>query len=194
MTLKVPTNASLYVSLLALIVSVISATFSGSTVYFNFLSAPTITTNIGSVVLLNQKPYVGVSMTLRNTGAKQAAVTNGTLKFDNWQLGLVMESIEPDSWTLGETPTEIPAKLSFFRPIVLGKDETANTTVWFEADTGGTKIFTNNRHALTLNLFNGVATEPVSTTQFSIELSADNVTSIYTNTFASLPVNVRYSP
>lgn len=102
-----------WISLAGVAVSVLSATFSGFTLYFNFLADPDVTAEVGQVVLLNRKPFVGLNVTLRNSGAEQAVVNRGTLMFNTTELKLVMESIEPATWTYGNPSNDTPAKFTF---------------------------------------------------------------------------------
>jgi hypothetical protein len=184
-----------FITLAALIVSSISATFTGCTLYFNFLANANVTIAIGEVAQLNQKPFVGLIVTLRNSGAHQAVITRGTLTFDNLELKLIMQSVEPATWTYAEPPNNTPAKFAFFTPIVLGKDESAEATLWFEADTGGTRPFTDRQHTLTVRLFGSDGAEPVATQQFLITLNATDVSNIYSDALKrdTLPVNITYS-
>jgi hypothetical protein len=178
------------ISVISAIISLASASFSGCTLYFNFLSKPSVTAAVSDVVFLNKKPFIGLTVTLRNSGATEAIVTRGTLLYDQKQFNLLMEATERDAVSYGASSTETAAKYSYFSPIILGKDESKSIDVLFEADAGGVKIFNEAVHTFTLSMFNGANAKPVAQETFKVALSADDASKIYQFPQASLPVHV----
>jgi hypothetical protein len=178
------------VSVIALVASFASAAFSGCTLYFNFLSAPTVTAAVADVIFLNSKPFIGMNVTLRNSGATEAVITRGTLLYDQKEFNLLMEATERDLVSYGPTASETPAKYAYFSPIILGKDESKSIDVLFEADAAGAKIFNEAVHTFTLRMFNGARKEPVAQQAFNVTLTADHSSKIYQFPKASLPVHV----
>jgi hypothetical protein len=162
--------------------------------YFDSLSAANVRAAVGQVVQLNRKPYIGLNVTLRNSGASQAVIDRGTLTFGSTVLKLVMESVAPAKWVYGDASKNSAPEFTFFAPIIIGKDETRQASLWFEVDTGGAKLFTDSTHSLTLRLYGDEAAEPVATRQFSLTVTATDVSNIYADgrELDTLPVYISH--
>ena len=172
----------------------LTITFEGCNLYFANLGPAQITVAVGSVAELHPKPYIGLNVSARNSGASEGDITRGTLIYDGKELKLVMQAIERATWTYTDPPTEQPPRFALFAPIVLGKDETSMASLWFELNTNSPLFDTPGRRTLTLNLYGQNLASPAATTTFYINLTKANIDDIYdpNRKTATLPVPVIY--
>lgn len=154
---------------------------------------PTLTIALGRDVFLAAKPYVGVMVSVNNSGAQTGVVARGSMLFDAHTLELVMMSPQTESWTYGPKRDEIPMRFSYFAPIMIGKAASISSVLWFQRDMGSTRLFTAGRHVLELRLYSDVGAESVAEKRFEISLTDHDVAFLYRkgNEATQLPVVAR---
>lgn len=180
--------------ILSVFAIVLTITFESCNQYFDNIGPAEITVAVGSVAELHPKPYIGLNVSVRNSGASEGDITRGSLIYDGKELKLVMQAIERASWTYTDPLTETLPKFTLFAPIVLGKDQASAASLWFEVNTNSPFFDTPGRKTLTLNLYGQDLSSPAATTTFYIDLTKTNIVDMYdpNRKAATLPVQVIY--
>jgi hypothetical protein len=130
---------SKYLDVGAIIISIISAGFTGTTLYYGQLRGPHFVASTGNYIYVQGRPRIGVPVSFFNEGARAGVINYGTLTLkdgsNTFRFGLTLLSPSADKWIdEGDKRTQVPTTLSLFSQVAVKGGDISEGVFWYSPE------------------------------------------------------------